>query len=411
MSSIVSVTIPNELRNQIENFIQDKLINENPYTVSPSIAEAAAISVWGVISSFVDGLPDDRSGAESLRRLIKRANAGGDLPPLVLKNCVREPASSSVQPNETRGYNYSGSEKDRMKKYFFTEWSSWIFALLLNHENVIHPSEHGGGNRFHLVSPISIVDQRLRDVGASTGGGKFQQHSDATAFNEFINHEHFASEIARLGADVKSLEQELDIAYEDLLGQLFCGKYIRVDATVLAGIYNKDTMTHVMTPYALQEHLASRGYEAQDLSSLANMAVAHMAGPADGEISGYVGTVAPPLRLNDDENIFSTCLNLADNRMRYVGTSGREKDLFARFVADARQAPVEHVLVEASDILFLPNSGYKMQGNVTHGRGALQDSDYAIEIEPSLFVRRAHCRQYLVSRLRDNKTSFLSKTN
>ncbi len=404
---VLTVALPKTMQAMVEGYIGEELHDMNPYSASPALAEKAAGKLWTMFASHPARTAEEEQSLTEFRKLVALANSDKDVPPILLKNCAREPQKSSVQPDETRGFNYSGSQKDRMKRYFFTEWSSWLFAILLNHENTIHPSEHGGNNRFHLVSPISMFDKTLRDVGASTGGGKFQQHSDATAYNEFPDRMTFLSELDRLGADITSIEGKLQLSSEHIYEQIFCGKYVRVDATVLAGIYNKDTVTHVMTPRMLQDALKTLGYGHAELSQLAGMAVAHMAGPADGEISGYLGTITSPLRLDPDGNIQATCLNLADGRMKYVGKSDDERALFARFVEDARWAPVEEVLVEASDILFLPNASYKSQANVTHGRGALTDSDYAIEIEPSVTVRRAHCRQYLTSRRRDDKPSFL----
>ncbi len=404
---VKTITLPAMLQTAIEAYIFDSLLDQNPYTAAPQVAETAAHAFWKIISR---AFKSDHAGASAVRDLhdiIVSANSGGQIPPMLIKNLAREPALSSVQPDQTRGFNYGFCEKDRMKKYFFTEWSSWAFSILLNHENAVHPSEHGGGNRFHLVSPISIADNKLRDVGASTGGGKFQQHSDATAYNEFSSEREILAQLRLFDATRESLEENLELPYETVISQLLCGKYIRVDATVLAGIYNKDTLTYIMLPEMLQQHLFDIGFGKEDLYRLSRMAIAHMAGPADGEISGYVGNIAPPLRLDNSGNIVSTCLNLADGRMRYVGSSEADKGLFARFVVEASQAPVEKILVEASDMLFLPNSAFGTQFNVTHGRGALRDSDYAIEIEPSIIVRRAHCRQYLTSRRRNGKAPFL----
>ena len=404
---VKTIALPGVLQTTMEAYIFDTLIDQNPYTAPPSVAEATAFAFWKMICHSSKEGHEGAAVVRDLRDTLESANSGQPISPLLLKNLAREPTSSSVQPDQTRGFNYGSCEKDRMKKYFFTEWSSWAFSILLNYQNVVHPSEHGGGNRFHLVSPLSVVDKKLRDVGASTGGGKFQQHSDATAYNEFVDEEEIATQLRLLGATQESVERGLGISYKVAVKQLLCRKYVRVDATVLAGIYNKNTLTHVMTASMLQRHLLSRGYENEDLSRLSRMAVAHMAGPADGEISGYVGTITSPLSLSRDGKIASTCLNLADGRMKYVGRSESENSLFDRFVSEARQAPVEEVLVEASDMLLLPNSAFGTQPNVTHGRGALQDSDYAIEIEPSIFVRRAHCRQYLTSRRRDKMAPFL----
>ncbi len=400
-TDIAVIYVDDGIRNAIENYI-GTLNGRNPYVSSQQDVEEAAHSIWTILAS-------GRSSTEELCDFIATANTAGNVPPVLIKNFAREPSRSWVMPDDERGFDYANNEKDRMKKYFFTEWASWIVATLLNHENTVHPSEHGGGNRFHLVSPISSDGGRLRDVGASTGGGKFYQHSDATVFNDFPDENAFLERLALLDTDIDRLESALGRPRGDIVAQVLCRKYVRVDATMLAGIYNKDTMTHIITPMALQHFLAGRGYDDTALRRLAGMPVAQIAGPADGDISGFIGTVTPPLQLDPSGAIFGTCINLAEGRMKYVGKSDEDEALFERFVYDARQAPVTEILIEQSDALFFPNAAYGTQQNVTHGRGALKDSDYRIEVEPDVFVRRAHCRQYLVSRFREGKPAFISK--
>ena len=46
------------------------------------------------------------------------------------------------------------------------------FCYTFNYDALIHPSEHAGKNRFHLISPLNN-DEVLRNVGASTGGRTF----------------------------------------------------------------------------------------------------------------------------------------------------------------------------------------------------------------------------------------------
>ncbi len=406
-AKIVTILVQNELRTKIEAYFDTNLRDKNPYTASPKEAEEAAQDIYSIISCSNVTRNDANPNAISLKQAIIMANNINNVPPIHIRNFIREPAHSAVEPKPTRGYNYGGCEQDRMKVYFYTEWSAWITAILLNHRNIMHPTEHGGGNRFHLVSPISVEDNALRNAGASTGGGKFDYHSDSTVYNEFRSTADVTAQLVRLGATTSTVEQALERPFKQVLGEILCGKYTRVDATMLAGIYNTGTLTYLVLPQELQRHLSSAGHSQDDLRRLASCAVAHFAGPADGDISGFVGTIAPPIELDDNGDIFSTCLNLAPGRMKYVGSSHQDGQLFERFVNDARTAPVEGVLVRPGDILLFPNRSFGTQLNVLHGRGKLQDDDYRIEVEPGIFVRRAHCRQYLQNRRYGNEPSFL----
>lgn len=136
------------------------------------------------------------------------------------------------------------------------------------------------------------------------------------------------------------------------------------------------------------------------------MPIAHIAGPADGEISGYVGEINRIIDVDGNGNILSTCLNGADNRLIYVGDSEEDQMLFERFLALLRTVPTYQFLLTSSDLLFIPNTSYGKQTNVTHGRGRLADDEYSIPIGENRFGRRMHCRQYVSSRTRDQKASY-----
>lgn len=140
------------------------------------------------------------------------------------------------------------------------------------------------------------------------------------------------------------------------------------------------------------------------------MPVAHMAGPADGDISNYVGAVAPPIHLDEQGTVIGTRINTARGRMRYVGPDPMGDALFRVFVDAVRTMPVHRVLLRAGDVLFLPNDHFAGQRNVTHGRGRLSDDEYRIDVGGGVFTRRTHVRQYAQSRLRNGSTSFLEST-
>ena len=95
--------------------------------------------------------------------------------------------------------------------------------------------------------------------------------------------------------------------------------------------------------------------------ALSEIPVAHIAGPADGEISGYVGEINKIVNLDDEGNIASTCLNAAENRMIYVGADDAEKVLFERFLGLLRSIQPFKFLLQSNDLLFIPNAAYGKQ--------------------------------------------------
>ena len=78
----------------------------------------------------------------------------------------------TLLPGENRrGFNYGEDEHDRMKNIFMQNGSHG-FCYTFNYDALIHPSEHAGKNRFHLISPLNN-DEVLRNVGAALVAGTF----------------------------------------------------------------------------------------------------------------------------------------------------------------------------------------------------------------------------------------------
>ncbi len=282
-------------------------------------------------------------------------------------------------------------------------------SILLNHGVAIHPSEHGGKNRFHLISPIPAADKELRDVGASTGGGKFPQHSDAIVYHEMTNVDAVDATLAALGADVATVAKILNRSAAKVYDEVLCKKFLCVDMTVLGGVLNLNTRTHVGLPETLDAHPRANAITIEEIAVLAGMPVARLTGPAGDEISGFVGNIRPPLYLGADQGIVGSCINSAPGRMIYVGKSEAGQKIFNRFIELVRTVPVCEVLLLPGDYLFLPNAFFAGNSNVTHGRGKLTDSEYHIPIADGRYGRRLHCRQYAASRNRALKKPFLAK--
>ena len=105
-------------------------------------------------------------------------------------------------------------------------------------------------------------------------------------------------------------------------------KFIRVDATILKGILNVEGKTLIGTPYLLKKSLIKNQFSKNDVLRLSNMPISHLAGPADGFISGFVEYIIQPIFLDDEFNIIVTCINSSENRMVYVGESNTDENLF-----------------------------------------------------------------------------------
>lgn len=386
---IEKFVLDGSIKNAVHKYITRHLCGINPYTCEPHYAHALSQFMFSALMSAQDR--ESIALAELIKDVQNRTVPS--IPTIHIKNIAGEPPGTLLAPRKQRGFDYSTNRYDRMKTCFFTEWVSWAVALLFRHTNIIHPSEHGGTNRFHMVSPI--CDQESRTLSASTGGGEFLQHSDATVYTSIKTSQELEQYLTRLGTSSSISARVLGLSEKDFQTQVLCGQYSRVDATMLTGIVNKNTKTLITSPAMLQNYLIEQGFGQPEFKRLSEMPVAHIAGPADGEISGFVGNIVPPLLLNEQGNILGTCINLAPNRMIYVGNSPEDSALFTEFCDYAIACPSLEIVVEASDILLLPNLATKDQSNVTHGREKIASDSYNVEVD-GVLVRRNLCRQYLV---------------
>src|SRR5262249_11216888 len=135
INKVNTYVIPNLVRNQIESYISNNLHNKNPYVEGSFYAEKLASFIWKLLSDYKAANQVEERNINSLLALFESISVGCNIPPILIKNCAREPVGSFIEPNEPRKYNYANDPKDRMKRHFHTEWSSWALALLLNHEN------------------------------------------------------------------------------------------------------------------------------------------------------------------------------------------------------------------------------------------------------------------------------------
>ena len=63
--------------------------------------------------------------------MIKVANCGGNVPPTLIKNIPCDPMETLLPGENRKGFNYGEDEDDRMKKYFYAEWVTWLLPHFL----------------------------------------------------------------------------------------------------------------------------------------------------------------------------------------------------------------------------------------------------------------------------------------
>ena len=380
-NDVVYVDVDDISKDFIEKYINENLSKENPYLCDESIFDEFAICFKRSVQN------------STILKTIR--DVGKNIPLVFFSNLPSEPDNSILAPLENRGYNYSKNENDRQKKYFHSEWVTGLVSCLFKYKSVLHPSEHGGNNRFHLISPIPNKDNDLREVGASTGGGKFYQHSDATVYTKLKSKSEIISRLSYYGTNIENVETKLNKTRDEVFNQILCNKYVCVDATLLKGILNVEGKTLIGTPYLLQKSLIDDGFRQDDFYRLSKMPIAHLAGPADGVISGFVGEITQPIYLDDKLNILGTCINSSENRMVYVGNLNVDEKLFLRFLKSVRDMELIEFTLYGDNLLLIPNRYSDTQSNYTHGRTRLSEKEYNIPVGNGVLSRRMHCRQYV----------------
>jgi hypothetical protein len=368
----------------IKEYIENNLHEDNPYLCSDEI-------IINFSKYFKENLPH----SNLITDIKNIKNRDGGIPVVFFSNLLSEPKGSILAPSENRGYDYGGNPNDRQKIYFYSEWTTWLISTLFEYKSVIHPSEHGGNNRFHLISPIPNKDNDLREIGASTGGGMFYQHSDATVYTELKSQSDINDRLFHYNTSIENLEKKLNKTKEEIYDQILCKKFIRVDATILKGILNVEGKTLIGTPYLLKKSLIKNQFSKNDVLRLSNMPIAHIAGPADGFISGFVGDIIQPIFLDDKFNIIGTCINSSENRMVYVGESNTDENLFFKFLKSVREMDLIEFTLYSDNLLLIPNRYSQSQSNFTHGRTRLSEKEYRIPVGNGMYSRRMHCRQYV----------------
>jgi len=403
-SNILKIKLSDTINEKFTLYIKNINKRHNPYFCDIDIVHKTASFLLDIM--IEDYITTSNKEIKNILIAINNANFNNLVTPIYITNGITEPKGTLISPDYNRGYDYGNNKNDRMKQYFYSEWWNWSMSVLLNYDNIEHPSEHDG-NRFHAISPIPKEDVRLGNISSSSGGGSFPVHNDATAYNNFLNKEDFLNNLFRLDTNIEILSQKLNIKKDLIFQQVLCKQYVRADVLTLVGIINNRTHSSLAFPNELEDYLYSLDFTKNDIILLSKMPIAHFAGPADGLVSNYVANVKPPIDIDNNNNIISTFINAADNRMKYVGKLQNEEKIFKSFYKALKTMPQHKILLKSGDLLFIPNLAFEGQNNVMHSRDKIHENDYNIKLDGyNKSFRRYHLREYMSSRNRDNKKCF-----
>lgn len=329
--------------------------------------------------------------------IADEAQETGFVPAILVRNGASDPLHSLLPSPVYRGCSYESDPRDRMKSGFVSEWFSWCIADLFGYQNRAHPSEHGGNKRFNIISPAPQGDaHELREAAASLGGGEFPMHNDATVYSGINSAQELDSRLAQFGLTLSAVSMITGRSEATVRKQILCDRYLRVDAITLACVINGRTKTYVTTLDQVCDALIRRGISRSELHILSKMPVAHLAGPADGAISGFIGNIAAPVILDSQGRIIGTVVNSASDRMLCLSIDAHDKLLFSRFLEAIRSTDHHDVSMTPGDLLFIPNACHAKLPSALHGRERIAQEDLDLESRGAAKgVRRSHIRQFL----------------
>lgn len=121
ITEIEEITIPNVLKDKIKNLIDNELKTHNPYTCDQEIA--ASFSKEWLICLIDYSKKTPNSDVKKLLHMIKEANCGGNVPPILIKNIPCDPMETLLPGENRKGFNYGENEHDRMKNIFMLNGS------------------------------------------------------------------------------------------------------------------------------------------------------------------------------------------------------------------------------------------------------------------------------------------------
>lgn len=389
--AFITVALPDDAKAKILECIHSFQSVHNPYCATARQATFLASEIHSLLRNH-----QKCRDVAKLMRVIQDAKTAQATPSLLIRNGASDSLDTLRPPTACRGYAYGSNSGDRLKAGFVSEWFSWAIAELLNYTNRAHPSEHGGNNRFNIVSPIPRGDTRLRESAASIGGGGFPLHNDSTVYSGIRSRNELNSRLDEFNLDLEMVAKKVQRRKLDVVDQITCDRYLRVDALSLACVINGRTRTHVATLGQIYKSAVSKGLLRQDFETLSRIPVAHIAGPADGDISGFIGNISPPVVLNGNGNLVGTLLNSAAERMVCLSSSASDNVLFARFIDAVVSTERHEIAMRPGDLLFIPNAPRLTSGNALHGRERIADDDYDLVSHGApKGTRRCSVRQYL----------------
>ena len=111
------------------------------------------------------------------------------------------------------------------------------FCHTFNYDALIHPSEHAGKNRFHLISPLNN-DEVFAKCRCKHRWREFYQHNDATVYTGMKDQSDIEARLNTFNTNLKIVSNRLNKSVERIVSEITCGKFTRVDALLLKGVLN-----------------------------------------------------------------------------------------------------------------------------------------------------------------------------
>ncbi len=102
----------------------------------------------------------------------------------------------------------------------------------------------------------------LRNVGASTGGGNFYQHNDATVYTDMKDQLHIEERLKSFNTNLDIVSNRLNKSVELIVSEITCSNVYEVDALFIKEVLRfKNQYSYWNTKITSKAHLEEKSLQ------------------------------------------------------------------------------------------------------------------------------------------------------
>jgi hypothetical protein len=305
--------------------------------------------------------------------LIKNYKDGNRTPAILILNGPQETKESLVgAPFYDLTYDYGNNPKARGKKGLTSELFQLAIGSLLGHQIYPDPHDHGGNKAFQIISPRNSKE----DTSSSLSTNLFQWHIEnqyghsfsESEIDDFIKNCDFIS--------TSKFLNDYNYTLQNLKNGLLRAVKQEISSLILSGVVNSYSPTSILTADVLKDYIILHLGEAA-LILLSQMNIAFFTGASQVDEPPTIGYMGKIFDLDGNHNIINMRMNMAENRMAYLGNDNYEKELFNKFIYLITNSKDlgENIILKPGMYIFLNNR------LTAHKRDPIDPRDFKTPLE------------------------------